>query len=148
MQPMPTTLAANLWPVSTTLEANLPPISTSPAANFATGTAGVVDICGKFGTGVNHTGNKLATGVNNPSDKFWEQYQTAELEGKNYLFVNSTSQRCPDKISKVFLIEGFYFLYLPPVSTIGVVHQVELRISLRIFQKIRNTTNRILSCLR
>ncbi len=31
------------------------------------------------------------------------------------LYVNSTSQRCPDKIVKTFLIEDFF--HLPPVST-------------------------------
>ncbi len=35
------------------------------------------------------------------------------LKEKNYLYVNSTLQRCPNKIVKAFLIEDF--LYLPPV---------------------------------
>jgi hypothetical protein len=58
-----------------------------------------------------------------------------------YLDVNSTSQRCTNKIIKTFLIEDF--LHLPPVSTIQVV-QPELRISPRIFEKILNATNGIL----
>jgi hypothetical protein len=33
--------------------------ATTPAANFATGTAGVVDTCGKFATGVNDTGGTV-----------------------------------------------------------------------------------------
>jgi hypothetical protein len=36
----------------------LPPVSTTPAANFATSSACVVDIGGKFSTSVNHTGGK------------------------------------------------------------------------------------------
>ncbi len=41
--------------------ANLLPVSMTPAANFATGTAGVVDTCGKFATDVNDTGSKFDT---------------------------------------------------------------------------------------
>jgi hypothetical protein len=41
-------------PVSTTPVAKLPSVVT-PAANFATGTAGVVDTCGKFASSVNDT---------------------------------------------------------------------------------------------
>jgi len=49
--------------------ANFQPVSTTPAANLATGTAGVVDIDGKFATGVNNTGGKFATCVNDASGK-------------------------------------------------------------------------------
>ncbi len=56
------------------------------------------------------------------------------LNNKIYLYANSTTQRCPKEIMKIFLIEDFF--HLPPVST-PVVH-LELRISLRIFEKIRN----------
>jgi hypothetical protein len=35
----------------------------TPAANFATNFASVVDISGKFATGVNDTGGKFAAGV-------------------------------------------------------------------------------------
>ena len=59
-------------------------------ANFSTIFAGVVDTGGKLATGVNDTGGKFATSV------------------------NSTTQRCPNKIIKIFLLEGFF--YLPPVS--------------------------------
>jgi hypothetical protein len=55
------------------------------------------------------------------------------------MYVNSASQRCPNKIIKIFLIEDFF--HLPPVST--VVH-LELRISPRILEKIRNGPNGIL----
>ncbi len=44
--------------------------------------------------------------------------------------VNTTIQRCPNKIIKIFLIEDFS--HLPPVSTTPVVN-LELRISPRIF---------------
>ncbi len=56
-------------PVSTTQVANLPSLTT-PSANFATGTAGVVDTGGKFGTGVNNTGGKFATVIYDTSGKF------------------------------------------------------------------------------
>jgi hypothetical protein len=42
---------------------------------------------------------------------------------------------------QIFLIEDFF--HLPPVSTTPVVH-IELRISPRIFEKIRNCRNGIL----
>ncbi len=55
--------------------------------------------------------------------------------------VNSATQKCPNKIIKIFLIEDFS--HLPPVSTTRVVN-LELRISPRIFEKIRNGPNGIL----
>jgi hypothetical protein len=48
------------------------------------------------------------------------------LKAKMYIYVNSTIQRCPKKIIKIFLIEDFF--HLPPVSTTPVVN-LELRIS-------------------
>ncbi len=59
----------------------------------------------------------------------------SELEGKNFTYVNSTTQRYPYKIIKIFLLEDFF--HLPPVSLTSVVH-LELRISSRIFEKILN----------
>jgi hypothetical protein len=41
------------------------------------------------------------------------------LKEKNYPYVNSTTQRCSNKIIKTFLLKIFY---LPPVSTTPVVH--------------------------
>ncbi len=61
------------------------------------------------------------------------------LKAKLYIYVNSTTQRFPNKIIKIFLIEEFF--HLPPV-----VH-LELRISPRIFEKIWNGRNGILRCL-
>ena len=57
------------------------------------------------------------------------------LEATIYIYVNSTTQRCPKKIIKIFLIKDFF--HLLPVSTTPVVH-LELWISLRIFEKIGN----------
>jgi hypothetical protein len=60
------------------------------------------------------------------------------LKAKIYMYVNSTTQRCPTKIIKIFLIEDFF--HLSPVPMTLVVH-LELRISPRIFEKIRNGPN-------
>jgi hypothetical protein len=57
------------------------------------------------------------------------------LKAKIYIYVNSTTQRCSNKKIKIFQFEDF--CYLPPVSATPVVH-LELRISPRIFEKIRN----------
>jgi hypothetical protein len=67
----------------------------------------------------NSTANVVGSVANN-----WNNFRLfipqSELEGNNYLYVNSTTQRCPNKIIKTFLIEDF--LYLPQVSTTLVVH--------------------------
>ncbi len=63
------------------------------------------------------------------------------LKAKIYIYVNSTTQRCTNKIIKIFLLEGFF--HLPPVSLTPVAN-LELRISPRIFEKIRNDTNGII----
>jgi hypothetical protein len=55
------------------------------------------------------------------------------------MYVNSPNQRYSKKIIKTFQIEN-----LPPLSTTPVVH-LELRISPRIFEKIRNDLNGILT---
>ncbi len=56
------------------------------------------------------------------------------LNAEIYIYVNSTTQRCPNKIIKNFLIEDFF--HLPPVSKTPVGH-LEPRISPRIFEKVR-----------
>jgi hypothetical protein len=66
------------------------------------------------------------------------------LKAKIRIYVNSTTQWCPNKIIKIFLLEGFF--HLPPVSLTPVVH-LEPRISPRIFEKIRNDRNSVLRCL-
>ncbi len=63
------------------------------------------------------------------------------LKAKLYIYVSSTAQRWPNKIIKIFLIEDFF--HLPPVSLTPVAN-IELRISPRIFEKIRNGLNGIL----
>ena len=60
------------------------------------------------------------------------RYLKENLKAKMYIYVNSTIQRCPNKIIKIFLIEDFS--HLPPVSTTPVVN-LELRISPWIFEK-------------
>jgi hypothetical protein len=60
------------------------------------------------------------------------------LKAKIFIYVNSTIQRCPNKIIKIFLIEDFF--HLPPVSATSVVN-LELPISPRLLEKIRNGPN-------
>jgi hypothetical protein len=62
------------------------------------------------------------------------------LKKKNYLYANSTTQRCPKEIKK-FLIEDFF--HLLPLSLTPVAN-LELRISPRISEKIRNGPNGII----
>jgi hypothetical protein len=69
------------------------------------------------------------------------RYLKVNLKAKMYICVNSTIQRWPNKIIKIFLIEDFSDL--PPVSTTPVVN-FELQISPRIFEKIPNGPNGIL----
>jgi hypothetical protein len=69
------------------------------------------------------------------------RYLKVNVKAKMYISVNSTIQRCPNKVIKIFLIEDFS--HLPPVSTTPVVN-LELRISPRIFEKNRNGPNGIL----
>ncbi len=60
------------------------------------------------------------------------------LQVKIYIYVSSTTQRWPNKIIENFLIDDFY--HLPPVSLTPVAN-LELRISPRILEKIRNGRN-------
>jgi hypothetical protein len=110
----------NLPPVSTIPAANLPPVSTAPVAN-----------CHRY------------------QRHWWERmglisgcrYLIVNLKAKMYICETSTIQRCPNKIIKIFLIEDCF--HLPPVSLTPVVN-LDLRISPRIFEKIRNGPNGIL----
>jgi hypothetical protein len=36
------------------------------------------------------------------------KYHKVNLKAKIYIYVNSTTQRCPNKIIKIFLLEGFF----------------------------------------
>jgi hypothetical protein len=56
------------------------------------------------------------------------------FEKKIYPYVNFTTQRCPNKIIKIFLIEDFF--HLLQVSTTLVVH-LELQIYFKIFKEIQ-----------
>ncbi len=66
------------------------------------------------------------------------------LKAKIYKYGNSNTQRCPNKMIKIFLLEDFF--HLPPVLLTPVVH-LEPRISPRIFEKIRKGRTGILICL-
>jgi hypothetical protein len=88
----------------------------TPVANFAPRNAGVVDTGGKFSTGVNDTGGmppvsttQMVKIVETISDSL---YLKVILKEKIYLYVNSATQRCPNKANKTFLIEDFF--HLPP----------------------------------
>jgi hypothetical protein len=72
------------------------------------------------------------------------RYLKVNLKAKMYIYANSTTQRCPNKIIKILLLEDFF--HLPSVSLTPVVH-LEPRISQRIFKKIRNGRTGILICL-
>ncbi len=56
------------------------------------------------------------------------------LTAKIYINVNSTIQRCFNKIIKIFLIKDFF--HLPPVSATPVVN-LELRIYERLLEKFK-----------
>jgi len=66
------------------------------------------------------------------------------LKAKIYIYVSSTTQGCPNKIIKIFQLESF--CHLPPASLTPVAN-LELRISPRIFEKIRNSPYVIISGL-
>jgi hypothetical protein len=96
-------------------------------------TTGVVDTSSKVVPGVNNTRGKLplvstspTTGVNDTGvgtlSNFW--HLKVNLKEIIYLYVNSTTQRCPNKIIKTFLIKEFF--HLPMVSLTPLVH-LELR---------------------
>ncbi len=102
-----------------------PPVSTTPVANFATIFASVVlppvstttvanchryqwhwrQICHRY---QRHRWQIIATTSGC-------RHLKVNLKAKIYIYVNSTTKRCPNKIIKIFLIEDF--LHLQPVST-------------------------------
>jgi hypothetical protein len=104
--------------------------------------AGVNDTGGKFASGVVDAGGNLPPVSLTPAANLPPVSLTpvanlppvsttlVKLVAKMYIYVNSTIQRCPNKIIKNFLIED-----LPPVSATPVVN-LELRIFPRIFEKI------------
>jgi hypothetical protein len=75
--------------------ANLPPVSEPPVANFSTifASPSVIDTGGK--------------------------HLKVNLKAKIYIYVNSTTQRCPNKIIKIFQLEGFFPFATGVVDTGG-----------------------------
>ncbi len=122
---------ANLPPVSTIPAENLPPVSTTPVANCHRYQRRRRQICRRCCW---HRWQIMATisGC---------RHLKVNLKAKIYIYVYSTTQRCPNKIIKIFLLEGF--LHLAPVSLTPVAN-LELRISQRIFEKIQNGPNGII----
>ncbi len=88
--------------------------------------------------------SRCTTSINDTSGKFCHQfhqcclyrwltmgtisgcrYLEVNMKAKNFIYVNSTIQRCPNKIIKIFLIEDFFICHPTPVVNL------ELRISPR-----------------
>jgi hypothetical protein len=94
--------------------ANLPPVSTTPVANCHRYQRHQRQICHWC---QRHRWPIMATisGC---------KHLKVNLQAKIYIYVNSTTKRCP----KIFLLEGFF--HLTPAANL------ELRISPRIFEKI------------
>ncbi len=100
---MSMTLAAKLPPVSMTPVANLPPVSTTqvvpvslvflPVANFPPVSTMQLQICRQCRWNMEKISGCWLLKKN--------------LKAKIYIYVNSTTQRCPNKIIKIFLIEIF-----------------------------------------
>ncbi len=136
LPPVSTTPAAKLPPVSTTPVANLPPVSATPVANFSTFSLALlipVANCHRYQQHRRQICHRRRWHL-------WQIMATisgcrhlkVNLKAKIYIYVNSTTQRCQNKIIKIFLLEGF--LHLPPVSLTPVAN-LGLRISPRIFKK-------------
>ncbi len=104
-----------------TNESNLPPVSTTPVANCHRYQRHRRQICHRC---QRHRWQIMGTisGC---------RHLKVNLKTEIYMYVNSTSQRCPNKIIKILLLE--YFFHLPPVSWTPVVH-LEPRISPRILR--------------
>ncbi len=76
----------------------------------------------KIAASINDTGGKFATGVNDTGSKQWEQLSNCwqlKMSWKKifFLYVNSTTQRCPKEIMKIFLIEDVFHLPLRCVNS-------------------------------
>jgi hypothetical protein len=74
-------------------------------------------------TGVNDTGGKFAAGVNDDGGKLPPvsgcRHLKVNLKAKIYIYFNSTTQRCPNKIIKIFLLEDLFHLPPPGVVDTG-----------------------------
>jgi hypothetical protein len=123
LPPVPLVLltpVANMPTVSTILAANLPPVSTTSVANCYRYQRHRRQIC--------HRCQRQIMGTISGC-----RHLKVNLKAEIYINVNSTTQRCPNKIVKIFLLEDFF--HLPPVLLTPVVY-LEPRISPRIFEKI------------
>jgi hypothetical protein len=101
--------------------ANLPPVSMTPVATCHLYQRHRRQICHRCHW---HRRQIMAT----ISDC---RHLKVNLKAKIYIYVYSTTHRCPNKIIKIFLLEGFF--HLPPVWLTPVAN-LELRISPRIFE--------------
>ncbi len=124
LPPVPLVLltpVANLPPVSTKPAANLPRVSTTPVANCHRYQRHRRQICYWCHW---HRWQIIATISG-------YRHLKVNLKAKIYIFVYSTTQRWPNKIIKIILIEDFF--HLPPVALTPValtpVANLELRIS-------------------
>jgi hypothetical protein len=110
---------ANLPLVSTIPAANLPPVSTTPVANCHRYQRHQQQICHRC---QRHRRQIMGTisGC---------RHLKLHLKAKIYIYFNSTTQRCPNKIIKIFPLDDF--CHLP-----SAVANLELQISPRIFEKI------------
>ncbi len=103
LPPVSTTPAANLPPVSTTPVANLPPVSTIPAANLPPVSTTPVANCHQYQRHRRQICHRYQR-------HRWQtmglisgcRYLKVNLKAKMYICVNSTIQRCPNKIIKKF----------------------------------------------
>ncbi len=104
LPPLSTTPATKLPPVSTTPVANLPPVSATPVANCQRYQRHRRQICHRCRW---HWWRIMATisGC---------RHLKVNLKVKIYIYVNSTTQRCSNKIIKIFLLEGFFHLRISP----------------------------------
>ncbi len=87
--------------------ANLPPVSTTPAANLLLVSMTPVAIC--------HWYQRHWWQIMGKISGCWDL--KVNLKAKMYLYINSTSQWCPNWITKTFRIEDFF--RLPYVNDTG-----------------------------
>ncbi len=127
-------LVANLPPVSPISAANLPPVSTTPVAN-----------CHRYQRHRRQIRHRCQ----------WHRWQImgtisgcrnlkVHLKAKINIYVNSTTQRCPNKIIKISQLDDFFPFAIGVVYTGGAPWAANISAN---FRKIRNVRNSILRCL-
>ncbi len=137
LPPVPLVLltpVANLPPVST-ITAALPPVSTTPVANchrYQRHQRQICDRCQRHQRQICDRCQRHRWQIMGTISGC--RHLTVNLKTQIYIHVNSTTQRCPNKIIKIFR-PSTPVVYLEP------------RISARIFEKNRNGRNGILRCL-